>query len=1052
MVNGLRDQLQSALSATYHIERELGGGGMSRVFLARDLALGRRVVVKVLPPEMAASVNIERFRREIQLAASLQHPHIVPLHAAGRAVDLFYYTMPFVEGESLRARLARDGELPIAEVVRILKDVVDALAYAHAHGVVHRDVKPDNILISGNHAVVTDFGVAKAVRAATGSGSLLTSMGVALGTPAYMAPEQAAADPQVDQRADIYSAGVVAYEMLCGRPPFSGMPPQQLLAAHVTQTPLPIAVARPSVPAALGELVMRCLAKKPSDRVQRADELLAQLDAMTTPSAGTAPSGLAPTPPPKTHRALRMTHPARVMTLFAAASIPLLVLVYLLMIRLGLPTWVFAIAVALLLVGLPIMMLTGLKERERALAHTMGMTSRAPRGIEHFLTWRRALAGGVAAFSALAVATAAHSAMRHLGIGPAATLVTSGALAKKQSIILADFDNRSADSTLGATLTEAFRVDLSQSPTVRLVSTQSIADALQRMQRPPQSGLTPALAREVAQREGVNAIVAGQIDPVGTSYVLSARVISATDGSTLAAVRETAASEGALIRAIDRLSSSLRERIGESLVTIRANEPLARVTTGSLDALRKYTQAMRLAAEGQEDGAIPLLQEATATDTGFAMAWRKLAALLGNVGASNRQIVNASTHAFANRERLPELERDLTEAFYYFTVEYDPAKAISANRAALELDPTSDIALTNLPLLYMKLRQYEAADSLLEWGIALGQRGPIYINLLWSQLYQGRHAAAESTLARFAKASPNDPAVLEMSGFLESSRFHHAAAERDWSRLREQARRRASYQTKSAGELAAVSLVQGKLALATRYLNEALSAADERGLAGNHLLGETMLATIDLRHRNQPAVALARVASALGRSPLSSLDPTDRPYPALASLYAEAGRPEEARRLLADFDRSVPVGIRRMYSDRYDAEGDIAAAENRPQDAIAAFRRWNEESACGVCGLFEMATVYQKSNQPDSALAYYERYIAGDAPDRVMIDAFSLAAAYERLGELYEARHDRTKALHYYSRFASLWKDADPELQPYVRDVRSRMARLSMEHRYTDHR
>src|SRR6266566_267499 len=202
-------RLQSALGAAYRIEQELGGGGMSRVFLARERELERQVVVKVLPPEMAAGVNAERFRREIQLAASLQHPHIVPLLAAGHADDLVYYTMPLIEGESLRAKLAHQGELPIAEAVRILRDVADALAYAHAHGVAHRDIKPDNVLITNHHAVVTDFGVSKALSESSGKSSL-TSAGVALGTPAYMAPEQAAADPHTDHRCDIYAVGALA--------------------------------------------------------------------------------------------------------------------------------------------------------------------------------------------------------------------------------------------------------------------------------------------------------------------------------------------------------------------------------------------------------------------------------------------------------------------------------------------------------------------------------------------------------------------------------------------------------------------------------------------------------------------------------------------------------------------------------------------------------------------------------------------------------------------------------------------------------------------------
>ena len=293
----LRDRLGRALGDKYRIERELGGGGMSRVFAAEDLQLGRRVVIKVLPPDLAAGLNVERFRREIQLAAQLQHPNVVPLHSAGQADGLFYYTMPLVEGESLRTKLAREGEQPVSEVIRLLRDVADALAYAHEHGVAHRDIKPDNVLVSRHHGLVTDFGVAKALTESSGGagpGHRSTSAGVALGTPAYMAPEQAAADPHADHRVDIYALGVLGYEMLTGRPPFIGPNPQAVLAAQVTERPQPVSGLRSSVPAGLASLVMRCLEKKPADRCQTADEVLQQLDAMATPSGGTTPTAASP--------------------------------------------------------------------------------------------------------------------------------------------------------------------------------------------------------------------------------------------------------------------------------------------------------------------------------------------------------------------------------------------------------------------------------------------------------------------------------------------------------------------------------------------------------------------------------------------------------------------------------------------------------------------------------------------------------------------------------------------------------------------------------------
>jgi TolB-like protein/Tfp pilus assembly protein PilF len=288
-LNDLNSRLQAALGDAYRLEKELGGGGMSRVFLAEEVRLGRKVVVKVLPPEMSAGVSIERFEREIQLAARLQHPHIVPLLSAGAHGDLLYYVMPFIEGESLRAKLAREGELPVREVVQILKEVLDALQYAHSNRVVHRDIKPDNVLLSGRHVVVTDFGVAKAVSEASGESSL-TSLGVALGTPAYMAPEQATADPHVDHRADLYAVGALAYEMLTGQPPFTGLTAQSVLAKHITEAPAAVTTHRSSVPAALNEIILRCLEKKAADRWQRADELLPHLDALLTPSGGMTPT------------------------------------------------------------------------------------------------------------------------------------------------------------------------------------------------------------------------------------------------------------------------------------------------------------------------------------------------------------------------------------------------------------------------------------------------------------------------------------------------------------------------------------------------------------------------------------------------------------------------------------------------------------------------------------------------------------------------------------------------------------------------------------------
>jgi eukaryotic-like serine/threonine-protein kinase len=279
----LRGELEAELGERYSIESELGGGGMSRVFLAEERALGRRVVVKVLPRELVGGVNVDRFRREIMLAAKLQHPHIVTLLSTGEVAGVPYFTMPYEEGRSLRQHLRESGPLPIGETVGLLGDVAKALAYAHDHGVIHRDIKPDNILMCGGAAIVTDFGIAKAVSDSKDVkvnplSETLTQIGMSIGTPTYMAPEQAAADPEVDHRADIYSFGCLAYEMLSGRPPFCDLSPRKLLAAHLSTPPVPILAARPDTPPALATLVMRCLEKEPADRPQHASELARVLE------------------------------------------------------------------------------------------------------------------------------------------------------------------------------------------------------------------------------------------------------------------------------------------------------------------------------------------------------------------------------------------------------------------------------------------------------------------------------------------------------------------------------------------------------------------------------------------------------------------------------------------------------------------------------------------------------------------------------------------------------------------------------------------------------
>src|SRR5213596_1962771 len=257
-------RLQAALGDRYTIERELGRGGMATVYLAADLKHHRPVAIKVLKPELAAALGPDRFLREIETAARLNHPHILPLHDSGEAAGLLYYVMPYVEGETLRDRLEREGQLPLEEAVRITREAASALSYAHSHDVVHRDIKPENILLSGGEAVVADFGIARAITAAAGRN--LTETGIALGTPGYMSPEQASGGGPIDGRSDVYSLGCVLYEMLAGEPPYTGPSAQVVIAKRFTDPVPSVRRLREGISPALDAAVSRALAKAPPDR------------------------------------------------------------------------------------------------------------------------------------------------------------------------------------------------------------------------------------------------------------------------------------------------------------------------------------------------------------------------------------------------------------------------------------------------------------------------------------------------------------------------------------------------------------------------------------------------------------------------------------------------------------------------------------------------------------------------------------------------------------------------------------------------------------------
>ena len=1053
MTTDLRGQLQGALGSSYTLERELGGGGMSRVFVAEETSLRRKVVVKVLPPELTAGVNVDRFKREIQVAARLQHAHIVPVLTAGEMDGIPYYTMPFVEGESLRARIARTGPLPITEAIGMLRDVAKALAYAHGHGVVHRDIKPDNTMLGGGSASVVDFGIAKAISAArTGApGATITQIGTSIGTPAYMAPEQAAGDPATDFRADLYSFGCMAYEALAARPPFVATSPHKLMAAHMSETPQRVETLRPDVPESLAALIHRCLEKDPDKRPESAGDIARQLDSIT--SSG----GLAAMPPILIGGQGMLK---KALLLYATAFVAVAIVAKAAVVGIGLPEWVLPGSLVVMALGLPVILFTGyVHHTTRKLVNTTpqltpGGSPSMPQGTMQtlaikaspHLSWRRATLGGAYALGAFIALVGAFMVLRSLGIGPFGSLLAMGRMNNRETLVVADFKVTSADTTLGRVLSDAAKTQLAQSSVITLLPPVGVAEALRRMERPVNSVLDFALARELALRNGIKAIVDGEITGLGPAgFIITMKLVTTDSVRELASFRQTTSDAQGLIAAVDQLSRQLRGRIGESLRRVNSTPPLARVQTGSLDALRKYSEGAREEdLYGRRDRAIALLREAVAIDSNFAEAWRKLGMIASNMGRGPLRD-SALTRAFQLRNSVPEAQRHWIDAGYYQNgPPRDRARAAEVYERALR-DGDSGVD-NNLALLLTSRREFARAESLFmaRHRRAPGSFRPMYGTLLATQQAAGRLDAADSTIDAREKLFPEMTVVTRRARHdmlwlrgdsaayrrvVDSVFTRGDSAERAWARPR----------------VLQLALLDGRLSR-WEALREEARPASATPRQQFDLAVHTVTAWTTAKWRRRPELVERRVDAAVAG--MKTLEPMD--YHLAARAYVVAERPSKARQMMARFDAEVrDTTTRRVLRPEVDQTlSDILLAEGKGLEAADAARRADRlpdgpRNPCQFCLPSSLAQAYDRAGVADSAIHYYERYLAMPGWNRIVLDQIVVASFNRRLGELYEQRGDRERAARYYLAFVNLWKNADPELQPHVAEIRRRLSRLA---------
>ena len=1050
---GLRDRIQAALGGAYQLDRELGGGGMSRVFVAHETALGRTVALKVLSPELAAGISIERFHREIQVAARLQHPHVVPVHSAGAVDGLPYYTMPFVEGESLRARLAKDGALPLRDVHTILRDVARALEYAHSQGVVHRDIKPDNVLMAGSSATVADFGIAKAISASRTEvrGATLTSAGTSIGTPSYIAPEQASGDANTDHRADIYSFGCMAYELLTGRTPFGDRPLAKLFVAHLSEKPENVTELRPDTPPALAALVMQCLEKDPDRRPQNAGEILHALDAVASSGGHDATPVIALA----TRRNL-----GKALLIYAASFIAVAILSRAAIIVIGLPDWVFPGSLIVMALGLPVILFTGLVHHQAKLARMHATLTPGGNPTVHgtmtqialkaspWMTWRRTAMGGAWSVGVFTAMVGAWMVLRALGIGPAGSLFAAGTLKQNDPILVSDFTSPASDTGLGTVITEALRGELAQSTSLVVVPTSKVREMLGRMKLDATTRLDFARAREMATREGIKAIVEGQVLAIGSSRVIQANLVATQTGEILASFKESAKTENDVVGAIDQLARHLRERAGESLRNIHATPPYERVTTGSIDALRKFVDGQHAYDAGETQRGRTLLEQAVALDTGFAMAYRKLAVSYLNEGGQSEKGYGLLQKAYDHRARLSDEERLSLEG-YYFTrgPRPDASKGIAAYEALLEIVPENQTALINLAVQLEGRGENARAESLFRRSMALDSLTfQSQMGMARVLTNQGKLDEAARVMSVGGRRMPRSKWQFDLgSSVLLAVNGHLDSAARVAAGALAEATEPTSRATVTYGQVQLAS-ARGQLAEAERLSKVLATVSTESGSPGNALAAGLGTVVRTVWYRGDRVTATRQLDEVLKANPVAAISPIDRPFKDLVDAQVMVGRIDAAKATLADFGRAyAALGTVPDTNDRSHIEGVIALAEKKYDLAATKFRARSIDmdfSCAGTCVLPQLAQAYDLGGKPDSAIAVFERYVQTRHGTRLNTDAMFLGPSLKRLGELYEAKGDRENAARNYARFVEVWKGADPELQPSVKDVQGRLARL----------